>query len=138
MRWKQEEPRRNAIHALEAFTAALHTGDADKLLRSVVLPADIQSRTAPEQADFLTKALRNEISTEGLAMLRRGGQFGPLTNIFPTEVKRWSSQAGADPEDCVAFRLERDTITAEVVLVHAGEVFRVVRCNNVKQLAKNQ
>ena len=36
---------------------------------------------------------------------------------------------------CVAFRLEQDNIRAEVILVREGNTHRVVRCNNVKQMA---
>jgi hypothetical protein len=98
--------------------------------------ANRHSRTHnAEQTEFLTKALRDEISPEGLAVLRREGKFGALTDLFPQEAKTWAAQAGVKPEDCVAFRMERDNIRAEVVLVREGEVYRVVRCNNVKQLA---
>lgn len=141
-RWKQDEPRRTAIHALAGFTAALNTGDSDTLLKTVVLPAAVQGRTAPEQAEFLTKALRDEISPEGLEVLRQQGQFGPLTNIFPAEAQAWASQAGVKPEDCVAFKLERNGLRAEVVLAINSErktrnaKLRIVRCNNVKQLAE--
>ena len=38
-------------------------------------------------------------------------------------------------EDCVAFKMERAGIRAEVVLLREGETYRVVRCNNVKQMA---
>jgi hypothetical protein len=146
-RWKQDEPRRTAIHALEDFTMALQSRNSDNLLRAVVLPAAIQGRTAPEQIEFHTKALQDEISAEGLAVLKREGQFGLLTNLFPAEAHAWTTQAGVKPEDCIAFKLERNGLRAEIVLVRDSLLpstldprpstpdFRIVRCNNVKQLA---
>lgn len=144
-RCKQDEPRRIAIHALDIFTAALHTGDSHTLLQTVVIPTAIQGRTAPEQTEFLTKALRDEISADGLAVLQRKGAFGPLTNIFPAEAQAWAVQAGVKPEDCVAFKLEQNGLCAEVVLARDAGIqnpesgtqnrLRIVRCNNVKQLA---
>lgn len=104
------------------------------MLQTVMLPQALRGRTVSEQAEFLSKALRNEISPEGLAVLRREGKFGSLTNLFPAEARAWAEQAGVKPEDCVAFRMERDSIRAEVVLVREDEAYRVVRCNNVKQL----
>jgi len=134
-RWQHDAPRRNCFNTLQILAAALISGNADALLQSVVLPASVSGRTPAEQTEFLAKALRDEISAEGLAVLRREGQFGSLTNLFPDEAKAWAQQAGVKPEDCVAFRMERGSIRAEVVLVCEGETYRVVRCNNVKQLA---
>lgn len=133
--WKKDEPRRHSFQAVQTFAAALNSGDADALLQTVVLPAAVSGRTSAEQTEFLTKALRDEISPEGLAVLRRQGKFGALTDLFPVEAKTWAEQAGVKPEDCVAFRMERDNIRAEVVLVREGETYRIARCNNVKQLA---
>lgn len=135
LKWKQDEPRRHAYQAVQSFAAALNSGDADSLLQSVVLPTAVSGRTAAEQIEFLTKALRDEISPEGLAVLRQQGKFGSLQESFPAEAASWAAQAGVKPEDCVGFRLEWDSIRAEVVLVREGDDYRVVRCNNVKQLA---
>lgn len=133
--WKNDEPRRHSFQAVHTFATALNSGNADALLQTVVLPAAVSGRTSAEQAEFLTKALRDEISPEGLVVLRREGKFGPLQELFPQEAATWAEQAGVKPEDCVAFRMERDSIRAEVVLVREDEAYRVVRCNNVKQLA---
>lgn len=135
LKWKQDARRRHAFQTVQTFAAALNSGDADALLKTVVLPAALSGRTAAEQAEFLTKALRDEISSEGLAVLRKHGKFGRLPELFPAEAAAWAAQAGVNPEHCVAFRLDRDDLRVEVVLVRAGDVYRVVRCNNVKQLA---
>jgi hypothetical protein len=140
--WEAGAPRRASVAALQHFNSALSTGNSADLLNAVVMPVAIQGRTAPEQAEFLTKALRDEISAEGLAVLQREGAFGPLTSIFPAEAERWATQAGVKPEDCVAFKLKRNGLRAEVVLARPSTLnaqpstaFELVRCNNVKQLA---
>lgn len=144
--WKHGAPRRQALEALNGFQTALNSSAPEALLRVIVSPSSVRDRTAAEQAEFLRKALRDEISPEGLAVLKRDGQFGPLTNIFPAEAEAWSRQAGVSPENCVAFKLERNGLRAEVVLrkpstfnpqPSAGDPpYRIVRVNNVKQLAE--
>ncbi len=57
--------------------------------------------------EFLTKALRDEISAEGIGALKKDGAFGPLRKMFPTEAETWANQAGVKAEDCVAFKMER-------------------------------
>lgn len=133
--WQQGETRRTSLSTLRTFERALQTGHAENLLNLIATPAAISGRTPAEQTEFLTKALRDEISPEGLTILQRAGEFGPLAQLFPQESAAWAARAGVMPTDCVAFRLERDGLRAEVVLVREGEAFRVVRCNNVKQLA---
>ena len=61
--------------------------------------------------------------------------FGGLSDVFPIEAAGWAEQAGVKPADCLGFKLERNGIRAEVVLVREGASYRVVRCNNVKQMA---
>ena len=134
-KWKQDAPRRNSLTALQNLRAALTSNDSGSLLNSIALPQALQSRTAPEQVEFLRKALQDEISDEGVAALKSRGKFGPLNQVFPKEGEIWARQAGLKPEDCLAFKMERTGIRAEVVLVHEGQSYRVVRCNNVKQMA---
>ena len=43
--------------------------------------------------------------------------------------------AGVEVDNCVAFRMERGGIRAEVVLASAKNSYRVVRCDNVRQMA---
>jgi len=80
-------------------------------------------------------------------VLKRDGAFGPLANLFPAEAETWAKQAGVKPEDCVAFKLERNGLRAEVVLVRTPDSplvprpsslpgYRILRCNNIKQLAQ--
>lgn len=114
--WKADEPRRESVQALQLFCRALDSGDAAALLQSVHLPLAITSRTPAEQTEFLTKALREEIPADGTTVLKREGQLGPLTNLFPAEASAWASQAGVAPEDCVAFEMKPNGQRVEVVL----------------------
>lgn len=135
--WKQGEIRRTSLSTLLAFEQALQTGHSADLLNLIIAPAAISGRTTAERVEFLTKALRDEISPEGLAVLQRQGEFGSLEKLFPKEGAAWAAQAGVQPTNCVAFKLEREVARAEVVLLREGETYRIVRCNNVKQLAGN-
>ncbi len=81
----------------------------------------MRDRTDAEKVQFLQKALSDEISEPGLLALRRHGRFSPLDEIFPREGTNWAAQAGVNSTDCLAFRMEREGIRAEVVLVRVGE-----------------
>jgi hypothetical protein len=134
LKWKRDEPRRYCLNALQDLCVAIDT-DPSAILHEVIIPEALASRTGAEQIEFLTKALKNEISTEGIAALKSGSSFGTLITLFPNEAVDWTKQAGLNPTDCVAFRMERAGIRAEVVLAREGQSYRIVRCNNVKQMA---
>ncbi len=144
--WVHDAPRRESLASLVRLDNALHSGSRAELLDLIVLPAAVQGRTAPEQTEFLVKALNDEVSPEGLAVLRKRGDYGPLRKLFPAEAETWAKQAGVNPEDCVAFKLDRNALRAEVVLVKpstlnsqpstGGAPYRILRLNNVKQLAE--
>ncbi len=133
-KWQSDEPRRTSVKAFQQFTADFASGDA-RILDRIVMPAGVRDRTSAEQFEFIRKSLQDEISPEGFEVLKKHASYGPLKLLFPSEAVAWTKQAGVKAEDCIAFRLERNGIRAEVVLVHEGEIFRVVRCNNVKQMA---
>ena len=134
--WQKTEPRRAAIRSLGNLDAALRSGPATNLLDQLLLPPALATKTIDEQADFVRKALADEVSPEGIKALQREGQFGPLKMLFPTEAERWAKQAGVHADDCVAFRAERNGIRAEVILCKMPVGYRLVRVNNVKQLAR--
>ena len=115
-----------------------------------MLPRALEGRAPWEQAEFIRKSLRDEVSAEGVEALRKHGAYGPLQQLFPAEAEAWAKQAGVKAEDCVAFKLERHGQLCEVVLIRGGgslksevggqksetsDGFRIVRCNNVKQMA---
>ena len=148
--WHMGSPRRSGLAVLQQLDSSLRSGAAAACLDQIVLPAALATRTPAEQAEFITKALRDEISREGIALLQRDGRFGSLTNLFPAEAQSWAAQAGVKTEDCVAFRLDRTHgPRAEVVLVRLPEtppsgdhpplatrhaplsLLRIVRVNNV-------
>jgi hypothetical protein len=134
LKWKHDEPRRHSLDALQNLRAAIASNSA-AILDVVVLPQAIAGQTSAEQIEFLDKALQDEISAEGIAALKRHGAFGPLKNLFPQEAGRWAEMAGVEVDNCVAFRMERGGIRAEVVLASAKNSYRVVRCDNVRQMA---
>ena len=148
---KRPTPRSQALSAVQEFNVALQSPDPDRLLRQLALPGVLKGKTAAEQVEFVRKALTDEISDAGIEVLRREGRFGPLTELFPEQAAQWSRQAGVSAADCLAFRLEKHGIVAEVVLLKSPApglqdasvarselshvTFRVLRCNNVKQMA---
>lgn len=98
---KKGGPRRTSIQTLQRLDKTLKAGDASGLIDVVSFPATIRDRTPAEQTEFLTKALSDEISPEGLLVLQRDGAYGPLRNLFPTEASacfswvlslRWSGR----------------------------------------------
>jgi hypothetical protein len=133
-----DAPRRQSLASLTQLDSALRSANHAELLNLVVIPAAVRNRTAPEQSEFLVKALNDEISPQGLEALKKAGDYGPLRELFPTEAEAWASQAGVNPDQCVAFKLERHGLQAEVVLVKPSTreaPYRIVRVNNVKQMA---
>jgi hypothetical protein len=133
--WQHGQPRREAVTVVSHLAKCLASPNGSDLLDSVLMPVAIQSRTPAEQKEFLVKALSDEISPAGVMALKRHAEFGLAKAVFPTEALKWCAQAGVNANDCVAFKMERDGIRAEVLLVHEGQNYRVVRCNNVKQMA---
>ena len=129
-KWKHDELRRQSLATLQHLRVALDARSAE-MLDDIVLPTALAGRTPSEQTDFLTKALQGEVSMNGIAALQKEASFGPLNQLFPEEAAGWAKQAGVNPDDCIAFRMERNGIRAEVVLIPDGSRFRIVRCNNV-------
>ncbi len=136
--WQHGQPRREAVLAVSKLADNLANNHGAKLLDTILIPVAIQSRTPSEQEQFLAKALNDEISPAGVEALKRHADFGPLKTIFPNEAPVWCSQAGVNVDDCVAFKMERAGIRAEVVMLHEGETYRLVRCTNVKQMASEK
>ena len=134
--WQHVQPRRVAIIEVSKLADNLANNRGAELLDTILIPVAIQSRTPSEQEQFLAKALADEISSAGVESLKRHAKFGTLKAIFPIEAAAWCSQAGVNEDDCMAFRMERNGIRAEIVLVREGSNFRVLRCKDVKQMAE--
>jgi hypothetical protein len=133
--WKRDEPRREVFQTAQRLLKAMRAPPSTGILEEVVVPPALESRTPAEQSEFLRKALQDEISTEGLAVLRKEGRFGTLKEIFPQEAEKWAEQAGVNAQDCLAFRLDRNGLTAELVVLRNEPFGKIVRCNNISQLA---
>lgn len=133
--WDKGKPRRAALAALDHFHVALTASSPEAVLRTVRLPSAVTRKTEAEQAEFVRRALAEEISVDGLRILGRHGEFGPLLSLFPTDGPGWAASAGVAPDQCVAFKLEQADRRTEVVLHLDAQGHRVVRCNNVSQLA---
>lgn len=128
-------PRDQAVDLMGRIDRSLSESDGDTLVALVHPSPAFSHRTRDEKKRWLAEVLRSEISPEGLAILEREGQFGPLIEVFPARGPRWAEIAGAPLEKCSAFRLERGAIQAEVVFVETSEGIQLLRCNNVSQLA---
>lgn len=129
-------PRRMALSSLSELERVLglssksFSQDSDPILNRVSIPEAFQRRSPREQAEFLRKALKDEVSPEGIAALKKQGRFGSLLEIFPEKGPIWAKQMGVDPMACVAFASGEIPMQAEVVLLTKG--YKIVRCNNVR------
>jgi hypothetical protein len=127
----------------ELASALNDPASPERALHLFAIPQAIRERTPSEQAEFIRKASQDEVSDGGISVLLRDGKFGILKAIFPQQAEAWATQAGVQVDNCVAFKLEQNGVRAEVVLVcesgSAGlPAFRIVRLNNVKQLAESK
>jgi len=134
--WQYGQPRRTASQTLCKLASVLTNPNGSDLLDAILMPVAVRDRTPAEQQEFIAKALRDEISPEGVLALKHHAEFGPAKSVFPVEIANWCKQSGVNADDCVAFKMERAGIRAEVVLVREGKTYRVVRGNNVKQMAE--
>jgi len=135
--WQHSQPRQAALESLSKLASTLADSHNSDLLDSILMPVAVRSQTPAEQQEFLVKALHDEISPDGVLALKRHAAFGSLKEIFPDKASAWCKQANVNPDNCVAFKMERAGIRAEVVLVREGNAYRVLRCNNVRQMAEN-
>ena len=132
LRWDKTKPRRDAVRFVHGVYEQLFTANDADVLNKIVLPSSYNTRTDTEKIDFLRKALRDEISEEGLRRIAKEGEFGALLDIFPETGNEWASKAGVGAGDCVAFRLERNGIRSELVVYVGTTPNRMVRANNIK------
>jgi len=128
-------PKAQAIATLDRLVGLLAESNAGIPPDLVVAPQSIRDLPAAARDQWLRDVLRDEVSAEGLRALAKNGRFGPLPELFPDEAAAWAGAAGVQSADCVAFRMEHGEVTAEVVLAHTRDGLRIVRCNNVKQMA---
>jgi hypothetical protein len=133
--WLQgTSPRSQAICTAFEFATAVQKDSFGSLEHLVYLPSVVSEQSGDERIRFLREVLSNEVSVAGIKALRTNGQFGPLRMIFPEQADRWAKLFQINAEDCVAFKMQRNGITAQLVLVKQKNEFRILRCNNVKQM----
>lgn len=128
-------PRRRALQSLQRLQTAVFSNDGGAILSAVRLPEHISRLKAPEQAEWAETLLRAELSPRGLIEMQKHARFGRLLDLFPDEGSRWATAAGAPADRCLAFRMERAGIRAEVVLEPTSADYRIIRCNNVAAMA---
>lgn len=107
------------------------------ILDLVAVPSSIVAQSKSDQGAAIRDLLRDEVSSDGLEAIKKGAVFGPLADVFPEDAARWADDARVPVAECVAFRMERNHTRAEVVLHQTPTGYRILRCNNVKQMAMN-
>lgn len=134
--WLSGDSKRSSLKALSRLEELV--SDSNQVIPQdlVILPESAKSKPHAEANQWLREVLRDELSNDGIRELRRSARFGSLTTVFPERASTWAEAAGASPDDCYAFRMDRNGVTAEVVLVPGPNGFRISRCNNVKQMAE--
>ena len=134
--WQVSRPKRMAIQYVNRFSEMVTAKSADgNPFEMVLLPSVYRQRTVQEQNDFVRKALMDEISEEGVRVIASKGEFGTLREMFPVEAESWTKPHGINPDECVAFKASKGNIQAELVLQVIENDYRIVRCNNIRQLA---
>lgn len=135
--WSAGNTKRSSLKTLSNLERVVN-GDNQLVLQSmVILPETARNKSQAEADQWLRDVLRDEISKAGIRELKRSARFGSLTEIFPETATVWAEAAGRPPDECFAFRMERNGVTAEVVIVPDANGFRISRCNNVKQMAQH-
>jgi hypothetical protein len=133
--WNAYQFRSEAERAARRIADAIHSSES--LSPLVVAPVSLSNRSSIERDSLLRDYLETEISPEGLDILTRHGAFGYLTELLPTEAESIADTARVDLTDCFAFKLQRTDRIAELVLHRQIDgSFRVLRCNDIRQLAE--
>lgn len=128
--------RRQAASFAGRFSQMLEARATDGLRQLVVSPSFLADKAPAERDHLMIDLLAGEVSAEGMNILVKEGVFGPLSSVFPTEQARWCKAFDVRSEDCVAFKLVRDNLTAELVLHRESDgSYRVLRANDIRQLA---
>jgi hypothetical protein len=137
IKWlSQKRIRDDICHTMNRLNSAVDTADRKVLAELISSPAYLLEKAPEERGLLMMDLLKDEISKEGIEILMREGKYGALQEIFPNEATPWAKSFDVNPEDCVAFRLNRNDLTAELVLHRQTDgSFRVLRCNDIRQLA---
>ncbi len=79
----------------------------------------------------------DEISDEGIKILKKEGEFDKLEELFPSKASRWLDGAGLDEsklKNCYAIKFEG----ARIVGYWSGQHFKFFELNNIAKLAEDE
>lgn len=129
--------RARAISTAYQLNEAVRHQEGDGGNELLIAPPVFAERSHPEMILLMRDLLNSEISAEGLDILAEEGEFGPLKDLFPDQASAWLLPYGLSPDDCVAFKIQRGPLTAELVLHRQPDGgFKVLRANDIRQLAE--
>lgn len=127
---QMQQPKRDCVEALAVLNERILRSEAS-ISDLVKTPQFLEGSTNPEIEQIMSKSLRNEISAEGIELLRRKGKFGPLSDICPDRGARWAQTAGVSIHECLAFRVENSGREALAVFWRKSDELRLIRIDNV-------
>ena len=133
---KRQLSRNSAAVAATVLAQSLANRDSQSLSRLITLPPALEDKSPAERSLLTMDLLDTELSADGLRILLEQGAFGTLTKIFPEKAVEWTEPYRIPPDQCFAFKLTRNAVTAELGLHRQPDgTFRVLRCNDIRQLA---
>jgi hypothetical protein len=131
---KSSPDRAATLDVLQRLDVSLKDANGDPA--DWIMPPTVAEGKSPAEYDrWIREVLYEEISPEGLAVLKEEARFGPLLDLFPEQAEAWTSPYSIPAAECLAFRMERSGITAEVVVAPYKGSYKIIRCNNIKQMA---
>jgi hypothetical protein len=112
-------------------------GDLQAVLDFIVLPPSLQGKSSDEVSRSLVRYLSDELSAQGLDMLRNKGNVRPLVEAFPREGTQWAQNAGVDPFDCIAIThpVNDDLLAVLVACTNVAGNTKIIRIDNVRHLS---
>jgi hypothetical protein len=132
-----QSSRMRAASAAYQLSEAIHRQDGKNTRGFMVAPPVFADHSQVEKGLLTLELLNNEVSAEGLDILANEGEFGPLNTLFPDQASAWLQPYGLSSDACVAFRLKRGQLTAELVLHRQPNgSYKVIRANDIRQLAE--
>lgn len=127
--------RETSLLVARQLSECIESGDLGRAKSLLKLPVSMGGKTSEEQERLMSDVLKAEVSQNGLLAINRHGRFGLLREVFPDEAEAWAKAFSVNADDCVAFSMQRNGLRAELVLWNNNGEFRVLRCNNVRQMA---
>ncbi len=122
--------KEQAVQVLKDFHAALQAQDYDKAVTFLQPHPMIKPEALKKDlAEFLK---RKEISAKGIEILAAKGTWGKLEEVFEAARARSMAQRfKVSVDSCFGFKLKE----AEAAFFWNGEQLKIIRCNDIGQLA---